>query len=227
VGFGGSPATPTPIEIVGVVGTAKYVAMRDEAEPQLFFPLLEGRNPTDFTVYVRTTQPPDTMFATIRREVARIDAALPIFEMRTMEEQVELSLADARLVAGLSAVFGFLATLLAVVGLYGVMAYTVTRRTREIGIRVALGALASRIAWLFLREASVLVGVGLVIAVPLLVALTRYLQSVRSQLYGVELLDETTIALAILALGMAAAAGALVPAWRSARIDPLTALREE
>jgi predicted permease len=224
VGFGGAPGTPTPIEIVGVVGTSKYVAIRDEAEPQLFFPFLEGRDPRLLVVYVRTTQEPETMFASLRQLVQGMDPALPVFEMRTMEEQVELSLFNERLVAGLSTVFGLLATLLAVVGIYGVMAYTVTRRTREIGIRVALGALSSRVAWLFVREAALLVIVGFVIALPLGWWLAHYVQT---QLFGVRPLDPFTIALAMLGLGSVAAAGALVPALRAARIDPLTALREE
>jgi putative ABC transport system permease protein len=117
-----------------------------------------------------------------------------------------------------------LATLLAVIGLYGVMAYTVTRRTREIGIRMALGAHARRVAWLFVSEASRLIVIGFVIGLPAVWALGRYVQS---QLYGVEPLDPLTIALAVIGLAAVASAGALVPALRAARINPLTALREE
>jgi predicted permease len=223
VGFGSGPAIPTPIEIIGVVGTSKYVGIRDDAEPQLFFPLLEDNTPGSLVAYVRATQSPTSLFATLRRTVRDIDPGLPIFNMRTMEAQVARSLVNERVVAGLSAVLGVLATLLAVVGLYGVMAYTVTLRTREVGIRMALGALSRGVAWLFVREAAILVAIGFAIAVPGLWAFGRYVQS---QLYGVGAIDVTTIVLAMVGLGAAAAAGALVPALRASRIDPLAALRE-
>jgi predicted permease len=224
VGFGSDPGRPTPIEIVGVVGTAKYVAIRDEAEPQLFFPLLTDPNPRSLTVYVRTSAEPTSMFNQLRSAVSEVDADLPVYDMRTMELQVERSLSNERLVAGLSTVLGVLATLLAVVGLYGVMAYTVTRRKREVGIRMALGAEARRVALLFVREASLLVLMGFAIGLPTLVAAGRY---VRSQLYGVGPLDPGTIAAAMVGLAAVATAGALVPALRAARINPLAALREE
>jgi predicted permease len=224
VGFGSGPNTPTPIEIVGVVGTAKYVSIRDEAEPQLFFPLLQNPNPRSLTVYVRTSGEPTSLFGQLRNAVRDIDADLPIYDMRTMQLQVERSLSTERLIAGLSTVLGVLATLLAVVGLYGVMAYTVTRRRREVGIRMALGAEARRVAMLFVREASLLVLVGFAIGLPTLVAAGRY---VRSQLYGVGPFDPVTIAGAMAGLALVTTAGALLPAVRAARIDPLAALREE
>ncbi len=224
VGFGGAPNTPTPTEIVGVVGTSKYVSVRDDAEPQLFFPLLETDTPRSVVLYVRTTQPPSALADTLRQVVREVDPNLPIVRMRSMEAQVNRSLATERLVAGLSTVLGVLATLLAVVGLYGVMAYTVTRRTREVGIRMALGARARLVTWLFLREATTLIVIGFAIGVPSVWAFGRYVQN---QLYGVAPLDPLTIGTAMIGLGAIAAAGALVPALRAARINPLTALREE
>jgi predicted permease len=224
VGFGGAPNTPTPTEIVGVVGTSKYVSIRDDSEPQLFFPMLETDNPRSLVLYVRTTQPPSALADTLRQVVREVDPNLPIVRMRTMEAQVNRSLATERLVAGLSTVLGVLATLLAVVGLYGVMAYTVTRRTREVGIRMALGARARLVAWLFLREATTLIVIGFAIGVPSVWAFGRYVQN---QLYGVAPLDPLTIGAAMVGLGAIAAAGALVPALRAARINPLSALREE
>jgi predicted permease len=224
VGFGSEPGTKTPIEIVGVVGTAKYRGIRDEAEPQLFFPLLQDASPRFLAVFVRTSGAPSSVFPQLRAAVRELDADLPVYDMRTMEMQVQRSLANERLVAGLSSALGVLATLLAVVGLYGVMAYTVTRRRREVGIRMALGAQAVRVAWLFLREASYVVLVGFGVGLPAVWAAGRYIQS---QLYGVEPLDPGTIAAAMVGLAAVATAGALVPALRAARINPLAALREE
>lgn len=224
VGFGGEPSTPVPIQIVGVVGASKYVGLRDEAEPQLFFPILETDAPRSFAFYVRTQQAPSTMFETVRRTMRDLDPDLPIFQMATMEERVRRSVTTERMIAGLSAVLGGLASLLAVVGLYGVMAYTVTRRTREIGIRMALGARAAGVTWLFIREAAVLVGLGFLLAVPAAWALGRYVQSL---LYGLEPADPLTAAAAMFALATIAAAGAMIPARRAAGINPLKALREE
>ena len=224
LGFGERPGTPTPTRIVGVVGTSKYVSMRIDAEPQAFFPLLEADTPRALTFYVRTQQPPSTMFETVRRIAKQVDADLPIYGMATMEERVARSVTTERMIAGLSSVLGVLASLLAVVGLYGVMAYTVTRRTREIGIRMALGAQKSGVAWLFVREAAVLVGLGFAVAVPAAWALGRHVQSL---LYGLEAADPLTMVIAMLGLGVIAASGALIPARRAAGINPLTALREE
>jgi putative ABC transport system permease protein len=224
VGFGAGVNTPTRTEIVGVVGTSKYVSIREEAEPQLFFPLLANLDQRSLVIYVRTTQVPAAVAGALRQLVREIDPNLPIVRMRTMESQVNQSLTNERLVAGLSATLGGLATLLAVIGLYGVMAYTVTRRTREVGIRMALGARARLVAWLFLREAMILVAVGCAVGISSVWAFGRY---VESQLYGVAPLDPGTIAAAVAGLGIVAAAGALAPAFRATRINPLRALREE
>lgn len=224
VGFGSDPGTPTPIEIIGVVEDAKSVGMREDVQPQLFFSFLQDRDPKRATVHVRTTQAPDAMLNLLRGAVQELEPDLPLYRMATMEQQVERSLGHERLVAGLSSVFAILATVLAVVGLYGVMAYAVTRRTREVGIRMAFGAVSSRIAWLFVREAALLVVVGFAAALPLIWALRRYIES---QLYGVEPFDPIAIGAAMLGLGVVAAVGVLVPAMRAARIHPLAALREE
>lgn len=224
VGFGGTRGTPTPLEIVGVVGTAHYVSLRDEAEPQLFFPMLARNRPSSFIVYARTSQSPSALFGPLRRIVHDVDPNLPITDLRTVEKQIERSVTTERLVAGLSAVLGVLATVLSVVGLYGVMAYTVTRRTREVGIRMALGAREAVVAWLFVREAGLLVVLGLAIGLPGVWAFGKY---IHSQLYRVEPADPLTIALAVIGLAAVATIGALVPALRAAHINPLTALREE
>jgi predicted permease len=224
IGFGGNPNTPTPVEIVGVVRDSKYTGVRDEIRPGLFYPILESDDPGGGTVYVRTTQPPDGMFATVRGIVRELDPNLPVHGTRTLEWQVEQSLRNERLVATMTAIFGTLATLLAVVGLYGVMAYTVARRTREIGIRMALGARASGIGWLVIREVLVIAAIGVAVALPVAWWLSRY---VESELYGVKPTDATTVAGAVVLLVAVAALAGLVPSTRAARVSPTTALRYE
>ena len=224
IGFGSNPNRPTPIEIVGVVRDSKYTDVRDETQRQLFFPYLEEASPRSFTVYVRTSRAPEAAFATIREVVRQLDPNLPVASTRTLAQQVARSLGRERLVATMSAVFGSLATLLAVVGLYGVMAYTVARRTREIGIRMALGASAADIRWMVIREALAVIAAGIVIAIPTAWWLSRL---VASQLYGVAPSDPLTVAMAVVLLGAVSLLAGLLPSMRAARVEPTTALRYE
>ena len=142
--------------------------------------------------------------------------------MQTFETRVERSVSNERLVASLSSVFGVLATLLAMIGLYGVMAYTVTQRTREIGIRMALGAVSRDVARMILRDVAILVGVGLAIGLPAAWALGRY---IGNQLFGITPTDPTTLAAAVVVLAIVATLAGLIPARRAARINPILALR--
>jgi ABC-type antimicrobial peptide transport system permease subunit len=144
--------------------------------------------------------------------------------MITLEKQMENSLVTERLVTTLSTGFGLLATLLAAIGLYGVMAYTVTRRTREIGIRMAIGAAKPHVLWLIMREVLILLGTGMVIALPLSWALTR---SVRSQLYGIQPTDPLSVAAATAAIIAVAMLAGYIPARRAAQVHPMLALRYE
>jgi ABC-type antimicrobial peptide transport system permease subunit len=173
---------------------------------------------------VRTGQDPGAMFETLRRVVRGAEPNLPIATMQSFEDRIDRSLTNERLIASLSIVFGVLATLLAMIGLYGVMAYSVTRRTREIGIRMALGALSSSVARMILREVAILVAIGIVIALPAAWAASR---SIASQLYGLTPTDPTTIVLATVCLITVAAAAGLIPAVRAARVNPIRALRHE
>jgi ABC-type antimicrobial peptide transport system permease subunit len=207
---------------VGVVADSKYTDVRDEIQRQAFFPYLEQSVPSGFTVYARTTQSPDAMFGTIRQLVRQIDPNLPVYGARTLEEQVGLSLSRERMIATMTATFGVLATLLAVVGLYGVMSYSVARRTREIGLRMALGARPGVIAWMIVREVLAIAGAGIAVAIPAAWWLGRL---VAAQLYGVVPTDALSIGGAVVLLTAVAVVSGLVPSVRAARIDPTRALR--
>ncbi len=222
IGFGADPGTPTPIEVVGVVRDSTYSGPGEERQWQLYFPYLEGRDPGMTWFYVRTGQDPAAILPAMRRAVHDVDPNVPVMTLRTIEAQMQRALVNERLVTGLSTIFGLLATLLSMVGLYGVMAYGVARRTREIGVRMALGARAPRVAWLILREALIVVAIGVAIALPTAWWLSRYL---RSELHGVTPTDPATIAIAVIALTAVAAAAALIPATRAARLNPIRALR--
>jgi ABC-type antimicrobial peptide transport system permease subunit len=224
MGFGTDPGTKTDIEIVGVVKDFKYLDVRREPGRQAFFPYFEVDQPSGFSVYARTRQDLPTAFAQARRVVSALDTNVPTTGLHSLDRDMEQSLASERMMATMSSLFGFLATALAVVGLYGVMAYTVTRRTREIGVRIALGAQTSHVGWMVIREALSVAAIGAAIGVPLVWWLSRY---VESQLFGVAALDPLIVAGAALALIAVAVVAALAPSQRAARINPVTALRYE
>jgi ABC-type antimicrobial peptide transport system permease subunit len=167
---------------------------------------------------------PNDFFPAVRRKVRELDANLPLYGMRSMDEQLSNSLLIDRLIASLSIVFGFLATLLATIGLYGVMAYTVERRTREIGVRMALGAFRKDVIWLVMREVLLLVALGVTAGLVAAVALTRFVQS---QLFGLSPHDPLTLILAALGLSAVACAAGYIPAMRASRVDAMQALRYE
>lgn len=207
-----------------MVKDIKYTNLRDEVPVQMFEPYLASDFVSNMTVYVRTAMNPDQFFSVARSKVRGLDANLPLYGLRTMDDQISNSLLTERLIASLSAVFGFLATLLAVIGLYGVMAYTVARRTREIGIRMALGAFQADVIWMVMREVLLLVCIGIGAGLTAAIALSRFVQA---QLYGIAPQDPMTIALAGLLLGAVACAAGYIPALRASRIDAMCALRYE
>jgi len=224
IGMGSDPGTKTDIEVVGVFGDMKYEGMRDVVPIELVRPYEQLDFTLGMSIYIRTAREPEQMFSAARRAVQQIDATLPVVDMKTLEKQVDNSLVTERLVATLSSAFGVLATLLASIGLYGVMAYTVARRTREIGIRMALGAATGNVVWLVMKEVLVLVGVGIVLGLGASWGLTRYVQK---ELYGIQPNDLTTIILATIGIAIVALAAGYVPARRATRVDPIRALRWE
>src|SRR5262249_7763507 len=149
------------------------------------------------TFYIRTTTESSAAYTAIRNAVKRLDNGLPIYELKTLEAQLDETLLTERLIALLSAGFGLLATVLAVIGLYGVMAFIVARRTKELGIRLALGARRSSVTWLVMKEVLLLLAIGLVVGVPAALGLGRY---VSSQLYGIQANDPRTIVTMVLLL---------------------------
>jgi len=224
IGFGTNPGTKTPIEIIGVVKDSKYTGVRDDIPRQVFFSFMENDFAGGAVMYVRTASQSDAAFGSIRQVMRQLDPNIPMYNLRTMDAQLDQSLLNDRLVATLSAAFGVLATLLAVIGLYGVMAFTVSRRTREIGVRMALGAVQGDVLWLVMREVLMLVGTGVVLGLAGAWGLGRLISS---QLYGVSANDPVSIAGAATLLAAVALVAGYVPAWRATRVNPVLALRYE
>ena len=221
LGWGGGPGSKLTIEIIGVVANALYEGPREGIHRQVFVPNW-GKN--SGAVYLRTLTPSATAYNMIRNEVKQLAPSMPVYEMKTVENQLDETLLTDRLIAMLSAGFGFLATLLATIGLYGVMAFVVARRRKELGIRLALGAQSTSVIWLVMREVLLLLGIGLAIGVPAALALGRY---VSSQLYGIQPNDPSIATMTMILLALVSAAAGLIPAHRASRIDPILALRYE
>jgi predicted permease len=216
---GSGPDIKPNSEIIGVVTNFSYRGLREEWE-QAYFPSEGDDAGGNFYVKVRGT--PEQAFQSIRTIVHNADPALPIANFRTMNEQVNRSLNTERMLATLSGAFGTLALLLSLVGLYGVMSFVATQRTREIGIRMALGATAGSAIWLVLRDAIAMIAAGTAIALPCVAALGRL---VESQLFGVKPTDPIAIAAATLLLISGTLGAALIPAYRASTVNPTDALR--
>ncbi|MEO8369113.1 MAG: ABC transporter permease [Candidatus Solibacter sp.] len=224
VGFGDGPKTKLNIEIVGVVEDTLYEGPREGVHRQVFVPFLQSDFPAGVAFYVRTSMDSKSMFNSFRAKVRELDAAMPVYDMKTLERQLDETLSTERLIAVLSAAFGVLATVLAALGLYGVMAFMVARRTKEIGLRMALGAPQKLVVWMVMRETLVVLGAGLAVGIPATLALSKY---VSTQLFGVKATDFVSAAAALVILTLVAAAAGFLPARRASTIDPIQALRYE
>ena len=221
LGQGGGPNSKLTIEIIGVVENSLYEGPREGVRRQVFVPNW-GRGSAAF--YVRTNTGSAGAYDLIRREVKALDAAMPVYQVKTLEGQLDETLLTDRLIALLSAGFGLLATVLASIGLYGVMAFVVARRRKELGIRLALGAQRGRVIWMVMREVMILLAFGLAIGIPAAMALGKY---VSTQLYGIQGRDPWVAGLTVLLLATVSALAGLLPAHRASRIDPILALRYE
>jgi predicted permease len=212
------------IEIVGVVKNSVHSAVNEKTSRFFYVPYLQEPSPGRMSFFVRTTRDDNALPNGVRNAVREVDSNMPVVDMRWMTERVEASVSIQRLIASLAAAFGALATLLATVGLYGVMAYMIARRTPEIGIRIALGATPLRVISMVMRDAGLLALAGLAVGVPCAVASGRLIEA---QLFGIGAADSLTILAAATALGLATMIAAYLPARRAAKIDPLRALRVE
>jgi putative ABC transport system permease protein len=219
--FGGGKVKPD-IEIVGVAKDVKQEHVSSAIQPYVYVPYAQRPKVTEMTFYVRSTQDPLLLGSTFEGAVRELDANLPVYDVKTMERVVEEDLFSARMVAVLSASFAGLAALLAALGIYGVLAYVVVQRTREIGIRMALGAVTGQVRFLIVKEVGSMVLIGVGVGLPLAYGLARFGESL---LYGVHAGDPAVYLLGLGFIGLISLAACLLPARRATRVDPLVALR--
>ncbi|HEY3628591.1 MAG TPA: ABC transporter permease [Terracidiphilus sp.] len=210
--------------IVGVVGDIRHTDMRTPLGPAVYQPYYQMKHPTGVSMYLRATQSPETVEPAVRQAIHRLDPTLVVSELRTMEEQVDRSASDERGLAFLAVGFSALALLLAAVGLYGVLSYSTEQRTREIGIRLALGAQRSSVVGLVLREMLLIAGIATIVGLPAAIAMARLF---RSQLYGVTFADPLTLLYAVAFTALMVIVAAALPARRAAAVEPMNALRTE
>ena len=220
IGEGDKPDTT----IVGVAGDVKHQNLRDDIGPAVYRPYAQTPHPGGLQIYVRTARDPETVEAGIQRTIHDLDPTLVVDGLRTMEAQVDMSASDERALAMLAIGFAALAALLAAVGLYGVLAYSTQSRTREIGVRLALGAPRHTLVALVVREMAWIAGLAALVALPATVGLAHFF---RSQLYGVSTWDPVTLAAALLLTAVMVVLASALPARRATAVDPMEALRTE
>jgi len=224
--FGSYRRTNTPpLQVVGVVDDARYSSVRADKPPTVYMYYRQRPDMKNApTFYVRTASAPAAITPSIREIVRDIDPRMPVYSVTTQSDQIAMSLRRERLFAELASLLGMIAVLLSAIGLYGLLAYGVARRTPEIGLRMAIGASRGSVQWMILRESMALAAAGVLLGVPGALAGTRVLQSL---LFGLAARDPATITAAASAMFVLAALASYVPARRAARVDPLVALRAE
>ncbi|MCI0403164.1 MAG: ABC transporter permease, partial [Acidobacteria bacterium] len=224
VAFGSGDAVRPDIEIVGVVQDSRNATVREAVKPFLYQPYTQRRGLGYITFYVRSSGPPEALASTVRARVAQLAPEVPVYQVKTLEEQIGESIFAERLVTSLSLSFGLLAALLAAVGIAGVMSYSVARRTHEIGIRIALGASRREVHAMILRESALMVVGGIALGLPLAYGLARLTESL---LFGATPADWMAAITAVVSMTALALAACYLPARRAARVDPMVALRYE
>jgi predicted permease len=212
------------IEIVGICADTRYMNLREDPPPQFFLPYLQQPDISGMVYQVRTQTDAAVLTPELRRIVRSVDPDLPVIDVRTQREQMNASMQVERAFAALTAGFGVLALTLACVGIYGIMAYSVSQRTNEIGIRLALGARPAQLRTLILRESAWLSLSGTVVGVAAALMLTRM---VKSMLYGIQPYDPPTLIVGVAILLAVALAASWIPARRAAAVEPMVALRHE
>jgi putative ABC transport system permease protein len=223
-GWGGGNGTKLDQQIVGVVRDSKHNGVRGAVSRTVFEPYLHDNHFDSMAFYIRTSQEAQSAQGAVRMAMQNLDSKLTLGEFRTMEEQIEQSLSLDRIIAQLAAGFAVLALFMAAVGLYGVLAYSTAQRTREIGVRIALGSSRLEVLKLVLTEVLWLAGAGIAVSLPLTLLLARTL---KSQLYGISSNDPLTIIAVVVLLAGVALFSASIPARRAAKVDPMVALRYE
>jgi predicted permease len=211
-------------EIVGVVGDAKYGSVREATRPMVFHPLWQEPIRAAYVVHVRTMSESTALVPSIRREIQAIDGEALASDIRTLPQVIRNQLREGRMFATLASFFALLALTLGAIGIYGIVAYRVARRTVEIGVRMALGAQKGDVLWLIMRETLVLLAAGVAVGVPAALMAARLIKSL---LFGLGPSDPLTITCAIVVLFFSGAVAGFLPAWRAASIEPTLALRSE
>ena len=224
MGIGSSDTVPLNIEIVGLVRDMKYANVKRDVPPVYFMPHRQQGQVSSLYFYVRTASDPNTMLRSMRQLVQRLDPMLPVENLRTMPEEVRINTFEDRMITTLAGSFALLATLLASIGLYGVLAYSIAQRTREIGVRMALGASAADVRLLVLRQVGLMTVIGGVIGLAGALALGRGAQSMLYKMSGA---DPSVMMVSVVFLTLVALAAGYVPALRASRVSPMQALRYE
>jgi predicted permease len=221
-GMGGKSADLN-IEIVGVAKDIKYRDVQEIPGPTAYYPYAQGMT-QDMTLHVRMAGPLTSVVADVRRVIRQLDPLVPVYDVKPLETQIDENAVGARFMASLTSFFGALATAMAAVGIYGVLAFSVARRTREIGIRMALGAYRNRVLWMIMKQTLALTGVGLMIGLLGSWGINRYLDTF---LYGVRPMEPIPVTIGAAAIILVAAVSGYIPALRASRTDPMHALRHD